>query len=101
MNIVKGKVRCQDPRDLRGDSAATGAKVKDCVVEFQRRLKHWSCLAVELASQRNLRAVHARERHGGQGRIKLTTRDSEGRGLRARVFPRDTRLGIVRFSQID
>ncbi len=101
MCVIEREIRCQGLDFGSVDSAGPRAEVKDRVIQIQHDLKTADCLTEETVREVSLVAVNASERSCRYCRIELAARDAPSGGLRAGALPRDARLWIVRFGEID
>src|ERR1700720_1110293 len=101
VGVIEGEVRCQGLRIRGADSAGPRAEVKDRVIQIQHDLKVADGLTEEAVYQVSLFAVNASERRCRYCGIELAARETPSGGLRAGALPRDARLWIVRFGEID
>src|SRR5258708_16007326 len=101
MCVIESEVRCQRLSFCRADSAGPRPEVKDGVIQIQHDLKVADGLAEEAVYQVNLFAVNPGECPCRYRGIEFAARDAPSGGLRAGVLPRNARLRIVRFGEID
>src|SRR5258705_2932500 len=99
--VIEGEVRCQGLSFRSADSAGPRAEVKDRVIQIQRDLKVADGLTEEAVCQVNLFAVSPSECRYRYRGIELAARDAPSGGLRTGMLPRNARLRIVRFGEID
>src|SRR5258707_13685267 len=99
--VIEGEVRCQGLSFRSADSAGPRAEVKDRVIQIQHDLKVADGLTEEAVRQVNLFAVNPSERRCRYCGKELAARDAPSGGLRTSMLPRNARLRIVRFGEID
>src|SRR5260370_37908359 len=99
--VIEREVRCQGLSFRSVDSAGPRAEVKDRVIQIQHDLKVADCMTEETVREVSLVAVNASQCRCRYCGIELAARDTPSGGLPAGALPRDARLWILRFGEID
>src|SRR5260370_19940019 len=99
--VIEREVRCQGLGFGSVDSAGPRAEVKNRVIQIQHDLKVADCMTKETVREVSLVAVNPSECGCRYCGIELAARDTPSGGLRAGALPRNTRLLVVLFPEID